>query len=144
VRAAGVNIALFGGWAAVFDSAASAFILWVLSCPGIAQAATLMRALHYLAIAFGDVGYAVPIGLPMAGVSVTAGFTRLLPKWIVGLGLFLAVAGELSWLSMITTKLAFLVPLTRFPGFIWMIASGFALLKVLRRTAQAGVVEAAT
>jgi hypothetical protein len=134
VRAAGVYIALFGGLAAAFDSSASAFILWVLTRPGIAQDATLVRALHYLAIAFGGVGYAVPIGLLMAGVSITAYFTRLLPKWIVVVGLFLAVTGELSWLTMITTKLAFLVPLTRFPGFLWMIAAGFALPKELKRT----------
>ena len=142
VRAAGIYIALFGGLAAAFDSSVSAFTFWVLARPGIAQDATLVRALHYFAIALGGVGYAVPIGLLMAGVSVTAGFTRLLPKWIVALGLFLAGAGELSWLTMVTTKLAFLVPVTRFPGFLWMIAAGFALPRVLRKTPQSEVVSA--
>jgi hypothetical protein len=39
----------------------------------------------------------------------------------------LAVAGELSWFHLISPALLFLVPLVRFPGFIWLIAVGFAL-----------------
>jgi len=127
IRAAGAYIALFGGLAAAFDSAASAFAFSVIIQPGMAQDATVVRALNYLAQAFGGPGYAVPIGLLMAGVSVTGGLTKLLPKWIAVLGLFLAVVGELSWLTMLTPSAGFLVPLTRFPGFIWLIAAGFKL-----------------
>jgi hypothetical protein len=46
------------------------------------------------------------------------GFMKLLPRWIVVLGLVLAVAGELSWFNLIIPKMLFLIPLTRFPGFI--------------------------
>jgi hypothetical protein len=127
IRAAGASIALFGGLAAAFHSAISAFALSVTTQPGIAQEAAVVRALNYLAQAAGGPGYAVAIGLLMAGVSVTAGLTKLLPKWIVALGLLLAVTGELSWLAMLTAKADFLVPLTRFPGFIWMIAAGLKL-----------------
>ena len=95
--------------------------------PGIAQDATVVRAFNYLAQAFGGPGYAVPIGLLMAGVSATAGLNKLLPQWIVILGLLLAVAGELSWVTMLTARAGFLVPLTRFTGFIWMIGAGFLL-----------------
>jgi len=56
-----------------------------------------------------------------------AAFMRLLPKWLVGFGLVLAVIGELSALSLVIPKALFLIPLTRFPGFIWLIAAGFAL-----------------
>jgi hypothetical protein len=66
----------------------------------------------------------------IAGVSVTAGFAKLLPKWIVIFGLVIAVAGELSWLEILLPKALFLIPFTRFPGFIWMIAAGFALPRV--------------
>jgi hypothetical protein len=45
----------------------------------------------------------------------------------VGLGLLHAVAGELSWFNLIAPKALFLIPLTRFPGFLWFIAAGFAL-----------------
>jgi hypothetical protein len=63
----------------------------------------------------------------MAGVCVPAAFRKLLPKWLIAFGLFLAVAGELSWLNLVFPKALFLIPLVRFPGFIWLIATGFAL-----------------
>lgn len=137
VRAAGTNIAFFGGLAAALDSAASSFVLWVLARAGIAGDALLTRALHFLAVAFGGVGYAMPIGLLMAGVSVTGAWSKLLPKWIAVLGLALAITGELSWLAVVLPRAAFLIPLTRFPGFVWMIAAGFALPRALKATSEA-------
>ncbi|HTD55224.1 MAG TPA: hypothetical protein VK670_07565, partial [Silvibacterium sp.] len=88
---------------------------------------SVLVGLYFLSYAFGGPGFSIPMGLLMAGVSVSAGLTKLLPKWIVILGLFLAAAGELSWFHLISPALLFLVPLVRFPGFIWIIAVGFAL-----------------
>lgn len=133
VRAAGPYIALFGGFATVFGGMAASFLLWVMIHPGIAQEPTLLRALYYLSYAFGGPGFSVPMGLLMAGVSVPAAFMKLLPKWLVGFGLVLAVCGELSWFNLITPKALFLIPLTRFPGFIWLIATGFMLPRVVTR-----------
>jgi hypothetical protein len=73
----------------------------------------------------------------MAGVSVTAAAYRLLPTWIVVLGLALAISGELSWINLLTPKALFLVPLTRFPGFVWLIAAGFALPNSIQRPTAA-------
>jgi hypothetical protein len=67
------------------------------------------------------------MGLLMAGVSISAGLTNLIPKWIMILGLFLAACGELSVFHFISPQLLFLIPLVRFPGFIWIIAVAFAL-----------------
>lgn len=125
VRAAGVHIALFGGLMTAFDVAFSSLVLWVMAYPGIAHDPAVLRALYYLTYAVGGVGYSVPLGLLMAGVSISAGLTRLLPRWIAVLGVVLAVCGELSWLNLIFPL--FLIPLTRFPGFVWMIAAGIAL-----------------
>lgn len=133
VRAAGSYIALFGGFATAFNMAASASVLWVMAYPGIAQEPAVLRALYYLQFAFGGPGFSVPMGLLMAGVSVPAAFLKLLPKWIVVLGLALAVAGELSWFNMIIPKALFLIPLTRFPGFVWLIAAGFMLPQTISR-----------
>jgi hypothetical protein len=127
VRAAGTYIALFGGFTTAITMMVSSSILWTLSFPGIAQDSTVLHALYRMDFALGGPGFSVPFGLLIAGVSVTAGFAKLLPKWLVILGLFIAVAGELSWLDMLFPKLIFLIPLTRFPGYIWMIAVGFAL-----------------
>jgi hypothetical protein len=129
VRVAGAHIALFGGLMTAFNMAASALVLWVMAYPGIAQDAAVLRALYYLTFAFGGVGFSVPLGLLMAGVSIPAAFFKLLPKWLVVFGLVLAVIGELSALSLVIPNALFLIPLTRFPGFIWLIGAGFALPK---------------
>ncbi len=136
VRAAGADIALFGGLATALDSAGSAFALWVLSQPGIAQDATLARALFYLQFAFGGPGFSVPMGLLLAGVSIVAGFMKLLPRWIVWSGIAIAVVGELSWFSMIIPGVLLLIPLTRFPAFAWLIAVGFALPKTIASSSK--------
>lgn len=131
VRAAGATIALFGGLGTSFNMAASALVLWVMAYPGIAQDAAVVRALYYLQYAFGGPGFSVLLGLLVAGISVPAGFMKLLPKGLVVFGLVLAVCGELSWLNLIFPKVLFLIPLTRFPGFIWLIAAGFMLPKTI-------------
>jgi hypothetical protein len=133
VRVAGVHIALLGGFMTSFNLALSALVLWVMSYPGIAQDVSVLRALYYVVFAVGGVGYSVPLGLLMAGVSVPAGFMKLLPKWLVALGLLLGVCGEASWISLIFPKALFLIPLTRFPGFIWLIVAGFLLPKTAAR-----------
>jgi hypothetical protein len=127
VRAAGASIALFGGFATAFTMLASSSVLWALAQPGIAQDQALVHAFYWLDQALGGSGFSVPFGLLIAGISIPAMFMKLLPKWIVVPGLALAVCGELSWLNLITPKALFLVPLTRFPGFAWLIAAGFAL-----------------
>jgi hypothetical protein len=138
VRAAGPFIALFGGLATSFNLAASALILWVMVYPGVAQDAAVLRALYDISYAFGGVGYSVPLGLLMAGVSIPASVMKLLPKWLVILGLVLAVVGELSWFNLIFPKALFLIPLTRFPGFVWLIAVGFKLPKSTIRATSVG------
>jgi hypothetical protein len=92
----------------------------------------VLRALYYMVFAIGGVGYSVPLGLLFAGISVPSGFMRLLPKWMVIFGMLLAICGELSWLSLVFPKLLYMIPLTRFPGFIWMIIAGFLLPKAKR------------
>jgi len=107
--------------------AAAALILWVMAYPGIAQNEAALGALYYLTFAIGGVGFSVPIGLLMAGVRVPAAFMKLLPRWLIIFGFALAVIGELSALSLVLPKTLLLIPLTRFPGFIWLIAAGFIL-----------------
>lgn len=127
VRAAGAHIALFGGLAAAAAIASSSLVLWAIAQPGISTDTTLTAGLYYVMYALGGPGYSVPLGLLIAGVSVTCWFYKLLPPWISIFGFVLAVCGELSWLNLEFPKALFLIPLTRFPGFAWMIAAGFAL-----------------
>lgn len=127
VRAAGIYIALFGGFLTVFDSLGAGMATWTLIRPVIAQTPSSILALNYFSYALGGPGFSIPMGLLMAGVSVSAGLSKLIPKWVMILGLFLAACGELSVFHLISPQLLFLIPLTRFPGFIWIIAVGFTL-----------------
>ncbi len=137
VTAAGPYIALFGGLMTVFDGIAGGFVIWAMIHPGVTQDAMLTTALYYLAYAFGGPGFAVPMGLLIAGICIPAAFMKLLPKWMVGFGLVLAVAGELSWFNLIFPQALPLIPLVRFPGFIWLISAGFLLPKTVTGTSRA-------
>src|SRR6266849_4295934 len=134
VRAAGTNIALFGGFAASGAIAISGLCMWVLSVPEVAASLVAARVLYLLSFLFGGAGFAVAFGLLAAGVSVTSHFARLLPRWLVVLGMIVAAAGELSSLSLIAYPANFAIPLTRFVGFAWLILVGSLLPKTLRHT----------
>jgi hypothetical protein len=49
----------------------------------------------------------------------------------------LAIAGELSWFSLIAFPANFFIPITRYLGFIWMLSIAIALTKS-RKVAQPG------
>ena len=102
-------------------------VLWTMTQPGVAEGRPVVQALYWLTQAFGGSGFSVPFGLLVAGVSIPAARLRLLPRWLVFFGIALALCGELSWLNLITPRFLPLVPLTRFPGFVWMVAVGLAL-----------------
>lgn len=127
VRAAGAHIALFGGFLTVVNGISAGFATWAMIHPAVAESPSVLLGLYYFAFALGGPGFSIPMGLLMAGVSVTAGFRKLLPKWLVILGLVLAAAGELSGFYFLSPKLLFLIPLTRFPGFLWIVAVGFLM-----------------
>jgi len=133
VRAAGTNIALFGGFAASGAIAISGLCMWVLSVPEVAASLVAARVLYLLSFLLGGAGFAVAFGLLAAGVSVTSHFARLLPHWLVVLGMIVAAAGELSSLSLIAYPANLAIPVTRFVGFAWIILLGGRLPETLRR-----------
>jgi hypothetical protein len=127
VRVAGTSIALFGGFATALTMLAASSVLWTMSQPDVSTNASLVHALYWLVQALGGTGFSVPFGLLVAGVSIPGLVLQLVPRWVAILGLVLAVAGELSWLNLVWPSALPLVPLTRFPGFIWMIAVALTL-----------------
>jgi hypothetical protein len=52
---------------------------------------------------------------------------RLLPRWLCVWRIAMGVTGQLSLLSLIFPWAVYFVPLTRFPGFVWLIVCGFKL-----------------
>lgn len=130
-RATGPYIALFGGFLTVVDLALSGLLLWTMAYPDVATNGPVLRMLYYADFAIGGVGYSVPLGLLIAGTAVSAGLMRFLPRWLMIVGIVLAAIGECSTLSLVFPKLLPLIPLTRFPGFIWLIIVGFTLPRSL-------------
>lgn len=120
-------LALAGGTAASAFMAMSAAAQWALARPGIAEDPALARALYFFLFAAGGPGYSVPLGLLIGGIAASAGTSGLLPRWLTATGLALGVVGLLSGLTFAIPGALFLIPLTRFPGFLWMIAAGFKL-----------------
>ena len=135
-RAPGSYIALLGGFLVVADAFAGFMAMWTLLRPEVLIHPIAVFMLNQLGFAFGGPGFSVPMGLLIAGISVTAAFMRLLPRWLIIFGLILALAGELSWLNLAFPKLLFLIPLVRFPGFFWLISVGFLLPKTRRPRAE--------
>jgi hypothetical protein len=129
VRAAGTNIALLGGLTATIALLLSGIVGWVLSVPEVSASAPVVKAIDFLNFLLGGAVYAIGFGLLAAGVSVTSHFMRLLPRWIVALGILIALTGELSWFSLIAYPANFFIPITRFVGFIWMLSVAVALTK---------------
>lgn len=129
VRAAGSYIAFVGGLIASGTLVAAALFLWVLSVPEVSSSLPLSHALHFMTFLCGGAAFSAGFGLLAAGVSVTSYFGRLLPRWLVWFGLLVAVAGELSTLSLIALPMTFAIPVTRFGGFIWLIAVGALMPK---------------
>jgi hypothetical protein len=124
---AGVTIAQFGGYVASIMLAFSGLTFWAMTQPGMTDDLSTLRALQLLSFATGGVGHVVGLGLLMAGVVVPAAFARLLPRWLVWFGLALAVLAELSSVSLVFPMAVPLLPLSRFPALLWLIAAGFAM-----------------
>lgn len=127
VRATGELIALYGGITASAMLIVSALCSWSLSTPGITNLPGAVRSLQMLSFATGGPGFIIPLGLLLAGVSITSGFYRLLPRWLVILGIVVAVASELAIFFLVTWKAAFFLPIGRFISFIWLIGVGITM-----------------
>ena len=72
------------------------------------------------------------MGLLIAGILIPALMFKLLPKWLIVFGLTLGVIGELSFFILVIPSALFMIPLTRFPSFVWLIFAGFKLPKGTR------------
>jgi hypothetical protein len=134
VNVAGSFIALFGGLSASAMLALSALVQWVLSFPGVGDPSSTVRALHLLSFALGGPGCVALMGLLVAGLSVSAGLARLVPRWLMWFGVVVAGIAELSTLTLVAPAAAYLLPAARFPAFVWIICFGACLPKSRARS----------
>ena len=140
VRAAGESIAFFGGIGATMMLTLSALASWSLTRPGIAEATGAVRALQALTFAGGGPGFVVPLGLFIAGVSISASLHRLIPRWLMWLGIVVAVACELASLTLLNFTAGYFIPVGRFISIVWMI--GVSLTLPIGTTKAIGETEA--
>ena len=127
VRAAGESIAFLGGIGVTVMLILSALASWSLTRPGIAETTGAVPALQAISFAGGGPGFAVLLGLFIAGVSVTAGLYGLMPRWLMGLGIVVAIACELASLCLLNFKAAYFIPVGRFGSIVWMIGVSLTL-----------------
>jgi hypothetical protein len=127
VRVPGPVISLVGGTLAAVSLLVSSFATYVESRPEITTDVPVVHALAFLSFAAGGPGYVVGLGLLIAGIAVPAFILRLVPRWLAGTGLALAVLAELTWLSLLLEPVQYLLPVGRFLGGLWLIAAGFTL-----------------
>jgi hypothetical protein len=101
---------------------------WALSRPHTLQeGGTLLRALQDLAFMAGGPAHVVSLGALVAAVSVSASASRCLPRWIVALGGLVAILSALSILTLYFDVAAWLLPVARFPSFVWLLVTAIAL-----------------
>jgi hypothetical protein len=127
VRVAGETIAFFGGIGATMMLIFSALCTWSLTRPGIAEATGSVRALQALGFDGGGPGFVVPLGLFVAGVSLTAGLSKLIPRWLMWLGVAVALACELASLTLLNFTAGYFIPVGRFMSVFWMLGVAFTL-----------------
>jgi hypothetical protein len=134
VRAAGESIAFLGGVGVTVMLILSALASWSLTRPGIAETTGAVPVLQAISFAGGGPGFAVLLGLFIAGVSIPAGIYRLIPRWLMALGIVVAIACELASLSLLNFKAAYFIPVGRFVSIVWMIGVSLTLPASITRS----------
>lgn len=134
---AGEQIAALGGIATPMMLAGTALATWSLTRPGVAAKPGAVAVLQAIGFDGGGPGFAMFMALFVAGVSVAVGLKKLIPRWLMWLGMVVAVAGEASALTLLNFTAGYFIPVARFLSIVWML--GFALtLPVAVSVADAG------
>ena len=127
VRAVGESIAFLGGMGATLLLILAALTNWSLTRPGIAEAAGAAAALRAVSFAAAGPGFVMMLGFFVVGVSIAAGLHRNLPRWLMWLGIIVALACELAALTVLNFKAGYFIPVGRFGSIVWMIGVSLTL-----------------
>lgn len=127
ITAAGESIAFFGGIGASILLVLSSLASWSITRPGVATADGAVQALLSISFAGAGPGFAVLLGLFVAGVSIPAGLYRLIPRWLMGLGIAVAIACELASFTVLNFTAGYFIPVGRFLSILWMIGIALTL-----------------
>jgi hypothetical protein len=125
IRHAGEEVAALGGIATPMMLAGAAMATWSLTRPGVASGSGAVAVLQAIGFDSGGPGFAVFLGLFVAGVSVAGGLRKLIPRWLMWLGFVVAATGELSTFTLLDFTAGYFIPVARFLSIVWM--AGLAL-----------------
>jgi len=137
VVAPGAVIGLVGGLLAAASLALTGLINWTSSQLHGLGDPTLARALTDLSFATGSAGFVAPLGILIAGIAVPALFLGFLPRPLAWAGLAVAALSALSTFTLLTSALEATLPIGRFVGLAWLIATSI-LLPTSRPVAEVG------
>ncbi|MFU8874442.1 DUF4386 domain-containing protein [Micromonospora sp. SL4-19] len=134
VQAAGLDvpgqlIALVGGTVAAALLAMSGLATLALTQEHVADSPVAIRTLNALAFATGGPGFVVFSGLLLAGISLPALAGRMVPRWVGWFGLAIAAVCELAALTAAIPALDPLLPVGRFGGLVWVLATALTLAR---------------
>jgi len=121
------SIAFLGGISATLLLMLAALTNWSLTRPGIPEAAGAAAALRAVSFAAAGPGFVVMLGFFVAGVSITAGLHRNLPRWLMWLGIVVGLACELASLTVLDFRAGYFIPAGRFGSIVWMICLSLTL-----------------
>ncbi|MFB8002032.1 hypothetical protein [Nocardia sp. NPDC056000] len=125
----GPALATVGGALAAVFLFSSGTISWVLTVPEVTADPATVRALHTLAFLVGGPANVLSTGLLIAGIAISALPRKALSPLLIRIGLAIACVGLLTTVSLTFTAAAFLLPIARFTGMIWLIIAGFRLAR---------------
>lgn len=101
-------------------------IQWTLAFPAVHQEEG-WQGLQLLYFGLGGFGHVAAAGLLVGAASLIARRARLLPSWLSMAGLVISVISVASVATFVAEPATSLIPLGRFPTFIWMILVAFML-----------------
>ncbi len=127
IHTAGTQIASLGSIGTTAMLVFSALASWSLTRPGVAEATGAVSVLQAFSFDGGGPGFAVFLGLFVAGISISVGLKGLIPRWLLWLGIVIAVACELASLTLLNFTAGYFIPVGRFVSIVWMIGISLKL-----------------
>jgi hypothetical protein len=127
IRSTGAEIAALGLAGTPMMLIGSALATWSLTRPGVAAGPGAVQTLQALGFDGGGPGFAIFLGLFVAGVCVASGGEKRLPWWQMWLGIVVAAAGELSSLTLLNFTAGYFIPVARMLGIVWMLGLALTL-----------------
>ncbi len=123
----GAALTALGGALTTVFLLGSGVVSWVLTVPEVTADPGTVRAMHILAFLLGGPANVMAQGLFIAGLAIAAQSRNMFGPSLFRIGLGIALIAMLTTVSLTFTTAAFLLPIARFTGMAWLIASSFRL-----------------